>query len=230
MEIKTIKPITDYDYLVMFDLASKNTGVCLWNLKMNYPKWTKQLVVDDKIEPRTKALYDLLDDFFIRLKEELGDLSRIFVCKEAMPAQVGGASTVQTFLALAKAHAVLDLYTSLHDIDVYDYVGIYPVTAHAFYRRLKGLGHTEKVTKSHIGNYVYNHFSLFCSSQDESDAVFLAYTLVETKWDNDIYDAQKQLRKHARGLVKDAAKSKIKEEIAALDLLKTKYIKEEKNQ
>lgn len=96
----------------MFDLASKITGVCLWDLTAGRPLQTFVLKVPDNVELGAAALYTQIDSLFNNLTRDGLDPSSLLVCKEAMPTQLhGGASTVQTFVALARSHAILDLYT-----------------------------------------------------------------------------------------------------------------------
>lgn len=130
MEVKFKKTIDSYKFIVMFDLASKNTGICVWNLQTASPYFTSVIKVKGECELPAAELEQKIHAFFNKLQEEHKiNLSDILVVKEAMPSQLrGGSSTVQTFVALARTHCVLDTYLYKNNIDTYDYIGIYPIT------------------------------------------------------------------------------------------------------
>ena len=223
MEIKFKHSITDYKYLVMFDLASKITGVCVWDIQKHIPCYTTILNTSLENEELPVAnLYNLLDRFFEKLYTEQQILATdILVYKEAMPVQLrGGSSTVQTFVALARSHAILDLYTFSHNIAIYDYVGVYPATTHAYYKKIQQLESKEKVTKELIKDYIEQKYNIQCKYCDESDAIFLALTFVENKWDKDLVEAQRLQKKHLKELVSEKAKSTVLEKIEYLEALK----------
>jgi len=201
MVIKCKKPLDEYDYLVMFDLASHNTGVCLWNLKANRPEDTF-IVVSNKVDGNfVFDLYQQLENLFQSIQNKGISLANIFVSKEAMPAQLrGGSSTVQTFIALAKAHAILDLYLEQHGIDTYDYVGVYPASTHAYLKKVLGLDSKASVDKKDIKKYIHDNYGLDTQTFDESDAVFLAQTLINSKWNKDIEEKIKDIKRHKKTL------------------------------
>ena len=185
MIVKGNKKITDYKYLIMFDLASKLTGVCVWDLIQKKPVKTEQIKVNvDSKRLAVGQLYELIKKFLIEVEEEFKiNSENYFISFEAAPSQIrgGGGSTIQTFVALARAHATLDLYTFLEGRDVYDYVGIYPISTHAYLKKLVGFDKDHKVTKDDIKDYVYKTYGVGGVSYDETDAVFLAKTLVDCK-------------------------------------------------
>lgn len=129
MEIKYKKNIKDFKYILMFDLASKVTGVCLWSLEKRCPVYTTALRVVGNEELPAFELLTAIKNCFHHLSVEGYDTSKILVVKEAMPTQLrGGSSTVQTFIALARSHGVLDTMLYGNGIATYDYTGIYPIT------------------------------------------------------------------------------------------------------
>jgi len=201
MVVRCERSISDYRYLVMFDLASHNTGVCLWDLHDNRPVFTKAIVSEKKDGIFVSNLYGGLCEYFDLLKSMHIDWKDIFVSKEAMPVQLrGGSSTVQTFIALAKAHAILDLFLELHDIDVYDYTGVYPATTHAYLKKVLGLDSKTSVDKKDVKKFVEETYCLEFKTFDESDAAFLACTLVNSKWNKDIDEKIKEVKKHKKTL------------------------------
>ena len=201
MVIKYEKNISDYKYLLAFDLASHNTGVCLWDIEKNRPIKT-YMVVTKKTETFVSDLYNNLEALFEKIKNEQKiNLNEMFVCKEAMPVQLrGGSSTVQTFLALAKSHAILDLFLQKNNIDVYDFTGIYPATTHACLRKILGVDSKIVIDKEKIKEYIKGEFGLETQTYDESDAAFLAVTLINSKWNKDILEEIKEVKKHKKEL------------------------------
>lgn len=220
MEIKFKQPLTSYKYLVMFDLASRVSGVCLWDIQNNRPIKTDILKVTSKHELPAAELYDLIDKYFDQLNKSGILLKDVLVCKEAMPTQVhGGSSTVQTFLALARSHAILDWFTYSNKIAMYDYVGVYPISTHAYLKKVNGWDSKHPVEKTDINQYVKTEYNLFVTL-DESDAVFLAKTFVENKWDKDIAEQIKEVKRHRKTLKLEHAIKSCDEEIRRLEGLK----------
>ncbi len=200
MIVKCNKKLSEYKYLVSFDLASHNTGVCLWNISLKKPEKTFLISVQ-KSENFVFNLYQELVNFFNYLEENYCSKKEIFVCKEAMPLQLrGGSSTVQTFLALAKSHAILDFFLQQNGIDVYDYIGIYPATTHACLKKIMCLDSKATVDKKMINEYILNTYNISTKTFDESDAAFLAVTLISTKWNRDLCEQIKENKKHIKGL------------------------------
>ena len=201
MEIKFNTNLNHYKYLIMFDLASRITGVCIWDLEKNIPIQTKVLKVNKDHELGAAALYAELDTFFSSLQSSGINLNDILVYKEAMPVQLrGGSSTVQTFIALAKSHAMLDYYTYSHNIAVYDYVGVYPISTHAYLKHLMNWDNKHKVEKQDIQAYIKDTYGFTDISFDESDAIMLAKTFIDIKWNKDLTEEIKAVKKHCKEL------------------------------
>lgn len=204
----------------MFDLASKITGVCLWDLVAERPIETTILKVPDNTELGVAALYEQIAALFTKLNAR-EDVSKLLVCKEAMPTQLhGGASTVQTFIALARSHAILDLYTQQHGLAMYDYVGVYPISTHAYLRRLLNLEAGQKIDKKDIQAFVAREYDLPALSFDEADAVFLAKTFVDVKWDKDLTERVREIGRHIKTLKDPHRIAALKHEQEMLNALK----------
>ena len=221
MEIKTKKSLQEFDYLIMFDLASKISGVCVWDIKNHRPYKIQKIEVNkEKVELPAFELYNKIDLLFLELGKEI-DLSKVFVSKEAMPSQVhGGNSTIQTFVALARSHAILDYYMMEHGIPVYDYTGVYPISTHTYLKKILGKEKDYKIQKTDIKDYVCEKYGLQVETLDESDAVFLAQTLIESKWNKDIDDAIREQKRHKKTLKLSSAIKKVEEEITKLENLR----------
>lgn len=218
MEIKFKKALSDYRYLIMFDLASRISGVCIWDLEKHKPITTRVLQVKGKEELPAAELYNLIDQFFTSLGIET---KCILVSKEQGLLNAGKFSTVQTITALARAHTVLDLYCFQHNIDCYDYTGVAPATTHAYFKAIQGLDSKAPVDKEMVREYLYSQYSnLKDLSLDESDSVFLAKTLVESKWNKDINEEIKAVKRHSKELKSEHGKNTCLEEIKRLESLK----------
>ena len=199
MEIKFKDKIDTFDYLIMFDLASKITGVCVWDIKEKSPYYTRVIRVKEGTELPFADLKEKINDFFDEVDKIIG-LKRCFVSKEMMPTQIhGGSSTVQTFVALAKSHAILDV---------------------CCYER--GMGAKDKVTKEMVKDYLYELFptQMQTTTLDETDAVFLAKTLCEVKWNNDVDERVREEKRHRKTLKAAHAIDAVDKEIERLKDLK----------
>lgn len=214
MQVKFLKSIYKYKYLVMFDLASKTTGVCLYNIKDKTVKETQIIHVSGNTDSNFYELYQLIGNYFYHLQNDFNiDLRDILVYKEAMPTQLrGSASTVQTFIALAKSHATLELYLYSNNIDIYDNIGIYPISTHAYLKKLNDWDNKHKVEKKDIQNYVYDKYKLDLTS-DEADAVFLAQTFLEIKYNKDINEEIKEIKKHMKILKSENGRKNCQDKI-----------------
>lgn len=222
MEIKLKHSLREYRYIVMFDLASKNSGVCLWNIATQRPEKTFLLTVHRQDARHEQELYEAIKTCVDGIHLMGIDKTQLLFAREAMPTQLrGGNSTVQTFLALAKAHAILNLFLTQNEYDFYDIIGVYPASTHAFLRQLSGWDNTHKISKDDIKQYVIDNFRMDPDlSYDEYDAVFLAQTLQMVKWNKDIQEAIKEQKRHKKDLKSVHAIERCQEEIDRLELLK----------
>lgn len=207
----------------MFDLASKNTGVCVWDIKKQKPYLTTKIKVTGKIELFTAELYESVIKLFSTLQEKHNiNMSKVLVVKEAMPTQLRGAnSTIQTFVAIAKCHAILDTLLYFNGINTYDYVGIYPITWHNYFRKINCIDKEIKITKELVHDFIVRDYSLSGDiSNDETDAVFMCKTFVEHKWNNDICEEVREIKRHRKTLKADHAIKACDEKIRELENLK----------
>lgn len=224
MQIKFQKSIKEYDYLIMFDLASRVSGVCIWDLRNNRPLRTEIIKVTGNSELPVAELYDALSCFFNNLEKEGIDKNKILVYQEAMPVQLrGGSSTVQTFLSLARSHSALDLYTFYNDIPIYDYVGVYPISTHSYLRKINEWDAKHKIEKNDIKSFVEETYGLSDLTFDEADAVFLAKTFVDIKWNKDLDEAIRGLKRHIKELKAERSINACLEEKKRLEGLKTAH-------
>jgi len=223
MFIKFKENILTYKYLIMFDLASRITGVCIWDINAKKPLDLAILSVSEHEDLPVMGLYNEIDTFFKKLFKKGIKKEDIVVSFEAVPAQIraGKSSTIQTFVALAKAHAILDLYLFMNNIATYDNVGIYPITTHSYFKNLTNRKKDDKITKDDIKMYVVKEYSLSPDiTYDESDAVFLAKTFFDVKWNRDINDKIKEIKRHIKTLKAPHAIAMCNNEIDMLNQIK----------
>lgn len=218
--VKFSEQLSNYDYLVMFDLASKITGVCLWDIKNHKPLKTSVLKVSGKDELPSKELFLLIKDYFDKLYEEGYDLCKVLVSKEAAPLQAGKFTTAQTLIALGKAHAILDFYCAWNNMAVYDYNGIAPITTHSYFKHIMGWDNKHPVDKTDIQKYLKETYELGEVTLDESDAVFLAQTLVDSHWNKQLDEQIREVKRHRKTLKAPHAIKGCDEEIERLTALK----------
>lgn len=209
MYIKYNYDLTNLDYILAFDLALYKTGTSLYDIK------TKKIVKSDKIEVPKNAqhpvveLYNLLTKYFEKIKAEYGN--KIMIVQEAMPQQAGKFTTVATLQGLAKAHAVLELCVEHSGLIFYDEKGIHSISVKAMFRSEEN----PKPTKTDIKNKVCEYYDLNSKelSDDQSDSIALIYTLVNKKWNSDIDERVKVLKKEIKNLKVERAISERQEEI-----------------
>ena len=223
MEIKYAKKLIEYSYLVMFDLATRSTGVCVWDLKKERPAFTYNIVTTGNTGNRAKELWDELDRFFVYFTKKLGldNYSEVLVYRELCPIQQGRFTTAKTLISLGKSHAVLDLYLAENNLDYYDLEGISPSTTHAYFRRLNDLEPKDKVEKEDVRAYLAQEYEIdpkLCL--DESDAVFLAKTFVDVFWNQKIDEEIKEKKRHRKTLKAPSAIAAVDAEIDRLKGLK----------
>ena len=84
MEIKFKDKIDTFDYLIMFDLASKVTGVCVWDIKKKSPYYTRVIRVKDGTELPFADLKEKIKQLVSDRKTilDMGRKSYEFVCSK----------------------------------------------------------------------------------------------------------------------------------------------------
>ena len=222
MEIKFKESLKSYRYLVMFDLASRITGVCVYDLTNNTPKFTETIRVKNECELPAIELEQKIHEFLSQLPARLYTTkSQILVCKEAQPVQLrGGNSTISTFIALARSHAILDTYLFKNEWPTYDYTGVYPISWHAYFKKVVNAPKDFKVDKQVVRDYNMSTFGFKELSLDESDAIFLCKTFIEVKWNNDIDEQVREVKRHKKTLKAPHAIQAADDEIERLKQLK----------
>lgn len=213
--------ITDFDYIVGFDLAYHKSGVAIYSNEKKNIVDTFKVDVQNGREASIFDLYSALGDVLDKISIKY--TGRILAIKEAMPIQCGKFTTVQTLQQLAKAHAALDicLYERSYKYCVYDEVGIHSISVKSLFKRSK----EDKPTKKDIQNRLREIYNLgeLEITDDISDAIAVIYTLINKKWNSDIKDEIKSTKKEIKGLKQDFA---IKNKEKYINYLKNIMVKE----
>lgn len=214
------KQLNEYDYVLGVDLATYKTGVCLFDLTKKKFVLLQEIVVKKESEQKNLDLYYLLLDFCSNLKRYYP--GRILIVKEACPIQNGPHSTINTLQSLAASHAVLDICAGLNNgfMDLYDEKGIYTISVKALFKSES----IPKPQKEDIRRELVKIYNLDDAvlTDNISDAVGVVYTLFKRKWNEDIKEEIKELKKAIKGLKRDCAIQLKKEEILRLEQMKIK--------
>lgn len=147
-------------------------------------------------------------------------MKKVLISKESAPLQAGKFTTAQTLIALGKSHAILDLYCVLRGFYVYDYVGISPATTHSYLKKLNNWDSKHPVQKEDILAFLQQEYKVGNISLDESDAVFLAITLIGVHWNKQIDEEIREVKRHKKTLKAKHAIQSCDDRISELLILK----------
>ena len=196
------KPLSEIDYIISFDLALYKTGISLYNIKQKSIVRTDKIEVSHTDEAPVATLYTKLKEYLTSAVEKYGNL--LMIVKEAMPAQAGRFTTIATLQTLAKAHAALDIAVAKVDgVDFYDETGVHAVSVKALFKTEEN----PKPTKTDIKKTVCAYYGLEVGdlTDDESDSIAVIYTLIKKKWNADINEEIKRIKKEIKGLKQERA-------------------------
>ncbi len=216
MEIKFKDKLENYDYIIGVDLASYKTGVCVYDIKQNCFVDSNVIEVSKQSEDKIFELYNKLDAFFIELLAKRS--GNYIIVKEACPSQNGPFSTISTLQSLAQAHAVLDIVATLHKIPFYDYRGVHSITVKSFFRTKEN----SKPQKEDIRKKIVEFYNLKDDelTNDISDAMGVVHVFIHKKWNADIDQEIKNIKKEIKALIKEEAINIRKDKIQALEDIK----------
>lgn len=214
--------ITDFDYIIGFDLAYHKSGIAIYDIKLKNIIDTFKIFIKNGSEASIFDLYSTLGETLDVISKKYK--GKILAIKEAMPLQCGVFTTVQTLQQLAKAHAALDicLYERPENYFVYDEVGIHSISVKSLFKKNKDDKPTKKDIQERLRE-IYNLDGLEITD-DISDAIAVIYTLINKKWNSDIKDKIKETKKEIITLKQD---STIKNRECFINYLKDIMIKEE---
>lgn len=195
--VKCNKNLKDIPYIIGVDLALYRTGVCVYHPDTDTFSDLQEVQVPHETDTPMLTLFEGLADYFEIVTHKYGTGG--MVVQEAMPAQAGPHSTINTLQALAKAHGILELCVCISDdLYRYDKTGVYSVSVKSMFKTEE----IQKPTKQDIQAKLIElyHCNFDGMSENISDAMGVVYTLVNRKWDNDIKDRQREVRKEIKGL------------------------------
>lgn len=218
--LKFNQKITDYQYILSFDIAKHISGYSLTDIVNN--KIICAGIIDTK-----KSKTDFVWDYFytavldvINFCANMVSDGKILITKERLPNQNGRFSTIDTLQGLAQAHSIFDLAVYKSGYQFYDYDGVHSVSVKSYFKTLTGL---EKPQKEDISEYIrkkYKDFNFDEYPLDVTDSVAVAITLVEKKYNSDIDERIKMVKKEIKKAKAKAKINKLNEEIVFLQHLK----------
>lgn len=221
--IKFTKSIREYQYVLSFDLAKRLTGYSLLDIKND-----KVILVGtiDTGECKEEFIWDyfynqisqVVDHCLFEIGREKEGL--LFVTKEKLPNQNGRFSTIETLQSLAQTHVIFDLAIYHKGIEIYDYDGIHSVSVKAYFKSLLDI---EKPQKEDIAKFIkqkYNDFDFSKYSLDVTDSIAVSLTLINRKYNNDITEEIKILRKEVKSAKSNNKIEKIENKILLLESFK----------
>lgn len=206
MEVKFNKELNKYDYILSFDLAKHKTGWSLISL------FNLEIIDCGLIETSREGIevwldfYNKLHSLFSKFKQEK---IKFFVIKERLPNQNGIRSSIAALQELAKVHAIFDLLVLKEEIDYYDENGIHSISVKSFYKNKYGI---DKPSKIDIENFIklehpeiaikgYNTQKWW--STDITDSMAIIFTLMGKRWNGDIEEEIKLLKKKIKSLKRE---------------------------
>lgn len=215
--------IQNYRYVLSFDLAKQETGWALVDITDNKVVKCGMVILDDKAESPWADVYDKIE-LVIKDVQEFCKKSneQFFVLKEKLPNQAGRFTTIASLQGLAQAHAIWELACKKSGAEPYDYDGVHAVSVKAFFKRTYGV---EKPQKEDIAKLVCERYGFELGNRpfDITDAIACVQTLVEYKWDADIEDKIKELKKEQKKYKTNKKKNEITEEISRISELEVCY-------
>lgn len=214
VEIKFKKNILDFQYVLCFDLAQRETGCALIDIVNNKIIYIKQISIDKKTECCVVDLYqgmvELIKEINDKFKINFNDL---FVLKEQCPQQCSKFTSISTLQSLAKSHCCLDLICSYYNLDIYDFKGVHSVSVKAVFRKILNI---ENPSKEEIAQEIRKIYLLNEEDKitnDITDAIAVWICLKNHKWNADIDEQIKEYKKKIKELKLKSAKEKIEEKI-----------------
>ena len=225
MNIKFKKSLSDYKYLLSFDLAKKISGWSLWDFKND------EILLTGIIDTGKMSALDMVWNYFSgqissvvnRCLDRIpnADANLLLITKEQLPVQNGKFSTIATLQSLAQVHAVFDLTIFQLGVDTYDDLGIHSVAVKAYFRKLLDI---QSPQKEDIANWIYQKYKTYNFSElpfDVTDSLGVGITLINKKWNADIQSEITQIKKEIKGAKAPSKITRLKEEIERLQSLKS---------
>ena len=203
--------LKDIGAIIGVDLARYHTGVTIWVPDNGFVEFLPVTVKNNE-ENKELSLYIQLKALFERVRNSYG---LTMVIQEREPMQAGKFTTAATLCSLARAHAILHLaIQTTNGVELYDEDGIHSTSVKAVFRTIEN----QKPQKSDIRKALVAEYHLDDTllTDDISDAIAVVHTLLKKKWNQDIDDQIKILKKEIKGLKIARAKEERQREIERL--------------
>lgn len=210
--------LSEYKYILGIDLATYVTGVSLYDVQSNTFPILQEIVVSKDSDCKSFDLYNQLTFLFQEIRTFAN--GAVLIVKEALPIQNGPHSTINTLQSLAGSHAVLDIVVAQNNdlFHYYDDKGIYTISVKALFKSEK----VHKPDKKDVRQGVVDYFHLDDSllTDNISDSIGVIYTLLQRKWNNDLQEEIKSVKKAMKPLKREYTKAIHQQHINFLESLK----------
>lgn len=214
--IKFNYSLNEIGAIIGIDLAMYHTGMSVYDVHQGFFAEFIPITVKNNSECKFSDLYDMLTTEFRRISHIYG---RIMVVQERLPNQGGVHSTVQTLQSLAQAHAIMELAVhNSNNVELYDEHGIHSTSVKALFKTPD----CPKPQKSDIRKALVKEYQLDDSklTDDVSDSIAVVHTLLTKRWNQDIDERIKELKKEIKNLKVAHAKEQRQAEIDKLSQMK----------
>lgn len=214
--IKFNYSLNEIGAIIGVDLAMYHTGMCVYDVRQGFFAEFIPITVKNNSECKFADLYDMLVTEFRRISRIYG---RIMIIQERLPNQGGVHSTVQTLQSLAQAHAIMELAVhNSNNVELYDEHGIHSTSVKSMFR-------TQECPKPQKGDIRKALVKLYLLddtilTDDISDACAVVHTLLTKRWNQDIDERIKELKKEIKNLKVARAKEQRRVEIDKLSQMK----------
>lgn len=215
--VKFQRKLSDFQYALSFDLAKHQTGYSLVNI-FNKEIVDCGLIICDSDNPDVWLdMEEKISNVIAGTIERFG-IENFFVIKEAMPKQAGRFTTISTLSALAQSHAILSFACSKLDVNIYDLIGVAAVSEKAVFKRLTGIEKPEKedIFESVVKMYEIQEPLKGVLNYDITDSVAVVETLISKKWNSDIQQEVKELKKMQKKYKTEKKQMEIENKISGL--------------
>lgn len=220
--IKYNVKLSNYKYILSFDLAKNLTGYSL----IDYT--THRVILAEIIDMSKHQCESFWYEYAKQIRIAIGmclnalpnasEKKYVLITKEKLPNQSGRFSSIEALQALAQCHAIFDAVIYDFGVDYYDFDGVHSVSVKAYFKHLTGI---DKPTKEDICSYISKYFNYDFSKTtlDVTDSIAVAMTLVDVKYNKDLIEKIKELKKSLKQYKSAARIRQVQDEIARLQSL-----------
>lgn len=194
--VKFHDKLEDIGAIIGIDLARYHTGTCVFVPGRGFTEFLP-ITVKNTEDNKELSLFVQLQELFEKTKAKYG--KKIMVIQEREPQQCGKFTTAATLCGLARAHAILHLAVQMTEgVELYDEDGIHSTSVKSLFKTDKN----PKPQKEDIRAALVALYDLDDSllTDDISDAIAVVHTLLTKKWNADIDEQIKTLKKEMKKL------------------------------